>query len=338
MSILVVDDSKVTCKIIKQILNTEGHKDVITADSAMEAFNQLHMDDLQDKTLDVDLIIMDIVMPFINGVDACRLIKSDFRYRDVPVIMLTGISDKDILRSAFSAGAIDYILKPPDAIELTARTNSALKLKRETDMRKAREIELLETTRMLEEANRILHSLSSYDGLTGISNRRYFDAEIKNEWERAARYGRPLSVILFDIDYFKQYNDIYGHLAGDDCLKQITRALKTLFKRVGDIFARYGGDEFVAVLPETGLDGAEVVAELLRENVESLSIQHDGSKVSGNVTVSVGVAATVPVAGDLPESLIGAADKALYRAKQQGRNRVCALEMECACRQLQKSV
>ncbi|MFZ5642661.1 MAG: diguanylate cyclase domain-containing protein [Bacillota bacterium] len=330
MPILVVDDSKVTCKIIKNILNTKGHKDVITAESAMEAFNQLYMDDVHGKTLDVDLIILDIVMPFVNGIDACRLIKSDVRYREVPIIMLTGVSDKEILQSAFFAGAIDYIVKPPDAIELLARTNSALKLKRETDMRIAREIELLETTKRLEEANRILYGLSSIDGLTGISNRRYFDTEIKNEWDRAARYGRHLSIILFDIDYFKDYNDIYGHLAGDDCLKQIANALQTVIKRSGDIFARYGGEEFVVVLAETDLNGAMVVAERLRENVESLKITHAGSKVSENVTISVGVAAAIPDNNTMPESLIGAADKALYKAKRQGRNCVLALEIESA--------
>lgn len=178
MSVLVVDDSKLTCKLIKYILGTEGIGDVITAYSANEAFNLLFLNDIQRKALDVDLIILDIIMPDIDGINACRIIKSDRRYREVPIIMLTVLSDKEILRSAFSAGAIDYIVKPPDSIELMARSKSALKLKREIDMRIVREKELLEMTQRLEEANKLLRELSSIDGLTGISNRRHFEIEL----------------------------------------------------------------------------------------------------------------------------------------------------------------
>ncbi|HBV96336.1 MAG: hypothetical protein JL50_18180 [Peptococcaceae bacterium BICA1-7] len=320
MSILVVDDSKLTCKLIKHILGFEGIEDVITAESASEAFHLLNLNDLQGKALDVDLIILDIIMPDIDGIDACRIIKADGRYREVPIIMLTVLSDKEILRTAFSAGAIDYIVKPPDSIELMARTKSALKLKREIDKRTVREKELLEITQRLEEANKLLRELSSIDGLTGISNRRHFEIELENEWKRAARNYRPISVIMIDIDYFKQYNDVYGHLTGDKCLNQLAKVLQTVIMRPGDILARYGGEEFVAVLTETDINGARVVAERLRENVVSLKIPHGGSKVSNIVTISIGVAATIPDTDVLPQTLVETADKALYWAKRQGRN------------------
>lgn len=174
----------------------------------------------------------------------------------------------------------------------------------------------------LHEVNRMLSRLSALDGLTGIANRRSFDEYLEREWKRALRYGNPLSLVMLDIDFFKNYNDTYGHQKGDDCLKQVAGVLETSLKRPSDLAARYGGEEFAIVLPDTDFEGAVAVAERLRLNVESLRIPHIRSQVSPYVTISVGVASAVPDRASTPEGLISAADAALYRAKREGRNRV----------------
>lgn len=167
-----------------------------------------------------------------------------------------------------------------------------------------------------------LHLLISLDGLTGIANRRYFDEYLEREWKRAIRCGKPLSLIMCDIDYFKAYNDTYGHLNGDECLKKVALALSDTIKRPGDLVARYGGEEFAVVLPETDQHGAVIIAEILRTDVESLKIEHVNSSNSKYVTISLGVAAAIPSMDSSFTELIIAADKALYQAKKEGRNRV----------------
>lgn len=177
-------------------------------------------------------------------------------------------------------------------------------------------------TKYLTDSNRKLRQLSTSDGLTGIPNRRYFDEFLHLEWNRAARDSYWLALIMIDIDYFKIYNDTYGHQLGDNCLKEVAKALHTTLNRPGDFVARYGGEEFAVVMPMTDLEGASIVAEKLRANIEALHIRHSGSQVSDYVTVSLGIAATVPTRESSPDGLIKAADKALYEAKHQGRNRV----------------
>lgn len=172
------------------------------------------------------------------------------------------------------------------------------------------------------EANQKLEDLSNNDGLTGIANRRYFDHYLDKEWRRAARYSKTLSLILLDIDFFKDYNDTYGHLYGDKCLKNVADVLKKTVSRSTDLVARYGGEEFVIVLPETDLSGASVIAEKIRSSVETLQIPHKASKVNNFITVSVGVYTITPDSNFDPQHLIHGADMALYEAKHKGRNRV----------------
>lgn len=174
----------------------------------------------------------------------------------------------------------------------------------------------------LEEANEELHRLSYMDGLTNVMNRRFFDESLDREWKRAIENKTPVSLILLDIDFFKNYNDTYGHQSGDDCLKQVATALKGTLKRSVDWVARFGGEEFAVVLPNTDVEGASRVAEALRSSVEALRIPHVQSKVSEYVTISVGVATLIPDWVSKPEELISAADQMLYQAKQDGRNRV----------------
>lgn len=173
----------------------------------------------------------------------------------------------------------------------------------------------------LENANQELSILSSVDGLTGIANRRHFDQFLEQLWLQSARNRKPVGLIICDIDFFKGYNDTYGHLQGDECLKQVAASLKNSLKRQGDFVARYGGEEFVVVLPDSDVEGAIKVAETLRTNVESLGIPHRLSSITPKVTISLGVAIGHANSSDTPKTLIEAADAALYQAKQNGRNR-----------------
>lgn len=322
MTVLVIDDSADSRNLIQAQLRSASIARVMTAGSAKEVFALLRLDDPSVPAEPVDLILLDVVMPDIDGIEACRQIKNDDRYRDVPVIMVTANSEMDCLKQAFNAGASDYITKPLKKVELLARCRSALRLKEETDRRKDRENDLLLALKQLEEANDALRRLSSQDGLTGIANRRNFDNTLEREWQRALRENTPLSLVLFDIDFFKRYNDNYGHQLGDECLKTIARTAATVVKRAADALARYGGEEFAVILPNTDNKGAFVVADSIRQAVEAKAVPHIGSSISPYVTVSVGVATLLPDQRCRQTDLIEMADKSLYQAKQIGRNRV----------------
>jgi two-component system chemotaxis family response regulator WspR len=324
--ILVVDSSKVAAAALASIFTKQGLTNIATAASAAEALALLGADRpvAPENWAEFDLILFDIMMPDMDGIQACGIIKGVERLRDVPVIMTTGRTDFEALRRAFAAGAMDYLTKPINEVELMARVTSALALKAEIDERKAREKQLLELTERLSAANRELRRLSSLDGLTGLANRRLFDAALEREWRRALRQQTQLAIVMMDIDHFKLYNDHYGHLAGDDCLKQVAGALQTCLRRPGDLLARYGGEEFVALLADTDQAGAMLLANYARQAVENLGLPHAKSPVAKVVTVSLGVAATAPQKGLPAAGLVEAADQALYRAKKRGRNQVVA--------------
>ena len=327
MAILVVDDSVDSRLLIQRFLQQEGHRDFLMAGTAAEALGQLGVDG-STPSGPVELILMDLELPGMNGIEACRRITEDPRLGDIPVIVVTASSENGSLPAAFQAGAVDYLLKPINPIELGARVRSMLRLKRELDERKRREAELLEVTYRLAAAKSELQRLSSLDGLTGLSNRRHFDEVYGAEWKRAARDATFLSVILIDIDHFKAFNDRYGHLAGDDCLRRVAAALREGVKRPGDCVARYGGEEFVALLPETHQVGAGSVAEAMRLAVASLSLEHATSPVAPTLSISLGTATTIPRETSSPAELLAAADEELYKSKNAGRNRLSSRLLE----------
>ena len=321
-NILLVDDAEEMRLLITRQLRKAGYAKVIEAASAAEAFSILGLDRVDKTVVNIDLIVMDIVMPEIDGIEACRRIKEDDRFEDVPIIMITALADKGILQLAFNAGAMDYITKPVDKLELIARVRSSLRLKDEMENRRERERELLVMSRKLAAANQILQRLSLLDGLTGIPNRRRFDEVLAHEWKQAMRSKQPLSMVMIDIDHFKAFNDHYGHLTGDDCLRKVAMAMSGILKRPTDFLARYGGEEFAAILPMTASDGAGAIAEAMRTGVVDLAIPHDHSSAASWITISMGIATLVPRRGMTAAMLISAADQALYEAKAGGRNRI----------------
>ena len=275
-------------------------------------------------------ILQDLVMPNVDGLTLVRFYRNHPATRDIPVIVLSSKDDPKIKSDAFNNGANDYLVKLPDKVELVARIQAHSRSFMAQLERDAAFVELHNMQAQLEDANAQLQQrnaeldrLSTMDGLTGLANRRHFDDVLDMEWRRAAREKTKLSLIMIDIDFFKFYNDNYGHQGGDDCLKQVSAALQKTVCRSGDLVARYGGEEFVVILPNTPAEGAMVMAEKLCLAVSALKIKHEFSKASKVVTISMGVATMIPVSATSEEVLIASADQALYEAKEEGRNRAC---------------
>lgn len=337
MSILIVDDSEDFRLLVEAILNKAGYESLVFAHSAEEALKLLGVGGGGVHPDRIDLILMDKGLPGTGGIEALKMIKAVPELAEIPVIMVTSDRDEASVEEAFDAGANDFIAKPPRRLELLSRIRSALTLKKEMELRRAHAIELME-------ANAKLERLARADGLTGVPNRRSLDEYLERTWFASAREGRPVALLMVDIDFFKPFNDTYGHLAGDDCLRAVAKVLSKASRRPADMAARFGGEEFAVVLPETDLAGALVIAEEIRSEVEALELEHASSSVSGHLTVSVGVASMVPGNGHgsgagngqyrepgkfaAAKGLIEAADSALYRAKSGGRNRVVASELE----------
>jgi diguanylate cyclase (GGDEF)-like protein len=296
--ILIVDDVFENIKLLTQIFKDQ-YKTSFTADA--------------DKVMDLaisdnppDIILLDIIMPQINGYDLCIKLKENSRTCGIPVIFITSMNNEENEANGFKVGAVDYITKPFRVEIVKARVQTHIELKRHRDM---------------------FESLSFIDGLTGISNRRRFDEYLNTNWRFCLREKAPLSLIMVDIDYFKAYNDSQGHLAGDDCLKGVSAALACSINRPLDFIFRYGGEEFAAILPLTDVFGAMFLAEKMREKVKNLQIPHPNSMISKYVTVSIGAADIIPSEQLTSEILIKLADKALYNAKDKGRN--CVVSSDC---------
>lgn len=306
MKALVIDDALTSAMLICHLLRKMG----IDALSASEGPSGIEL----FKEQRPDLVLLDVNMPGMDGYETAKRMRQLERDGEwTPIIFLTSHTSDEDLEHGIAVGGDDYLVKPVSEIVLSAKVRA---MQRIAQMRYS----LVVLTRRLDEANRELVRLSSVDGLTGISNRRQFDEIYTREWARATRSCAALAVLMCDVDYFKQYNDLYGHQAGDECLREVASVLQSCVRRPADLVARYGGEEFSVVLPDTDIDGAFRVAETMREGVVGLDIPHGGGK-DGKVSISIGVACVVPQKGtNTKESLLLAADTALYAAKQKGRN------------------
>ncbi len=318
LRILLVDDQQIIAEGIRRMLTDEQDLELhYCPDPAMAI--QMAME------IDASLILQDLVMPDIDGMTLVRFYRANNSTSNIPVIVLSSKEDPAIKSEAFASGATDYLVKLPDQVELIARIRAHTRqylLQRERDAALA---ELRELKLILEERNAELDLLSSQDGLTGIPNRRTFDNTLADEWGRAQRNRRQISLIMIDVDHFKLFNDTYGHQKGDECLQAVASSIDAAVSRNGDLVARYGGEEFAVILPETDLKGAKTVAEAIRSAIAGLNIEHSSSQTTDHVTVSLGCASITPNHGVDHESLIKHADSALYQAKKKGRNRaVCS--------------
>ncbi len=293
LRLLVVDDQPINIQVLYQIFGADYQ--VFMATSGEQALAMCQ------KILP-DLILLDIVMPEMDGFAVCSQLKAEAETAKIPVIFLTALNDAQQETHGLELGAVDFISKPVNPAVVRARVKTQLILKQQTDL---------------------LHQLVFLDGLTGVYNRRYFDQQLEIELARSLRTGEPLSLIMFDIDYFKRYNDHYGHLAGDECLRQIALALKGHLRRPADLLARYGGEEFVCILSETSFEAAMELAIGMEQRVRALQIAHLGSEMSPNVSISLGVTERSGEAACTVATLLAKADQQLYRAKAAGRGRVC---------------
>ncbi|PTD98047.1 diguanylate cyclase [Pseudothauera lacus] len=310
MKALVIEDTLTSATLVCHQLGKMGLEAVHARDgeSGIEAF----------KRERPDLVLLDIIMPGLDGFEVAQRLRQLERDGEwTPILFLTARTSDEDLQRGIEVGGDDYLIKPVSEVVLKAKVRA---MQRIAQMRYS----LLVLTRKLDEANRELTRLSSADGLTGIANRRRFDETLLKEWRRCARDGRPLTLLLMDVDFFKPFNDNYGHQVGDECLKAVARTLAETLHRPSDMVARYGGEEFAAILPDTDQTGARAVAEALREAVQGLAITHRFSAVSRVVTLSLGLACEYPARGDDNGfvRLLKSADAALYEAKKNGRNRV----------------
>ncbi len=307
MKILLVDDSPVDRIIAEAFLTELGHK-VILGDNGRQAVDLYR----QHKP---DLVLMDEVMPELRGYEAARAIRELDSDSWVPIIFLSAKFSADDIAAGIEAGGDDYLAKPIDQKVLAAKVQA---MSRIAAMRE----KLLDVSARLEKANEELRRLVDIDGLTGLANRRVLDQRLPYEIARCSRTNEPLTLVMIDIDEFKKYNDRYGHLGGDDCLKTVAATLKDGMRRSTDLVARYGGEEFCVVMPGSHESDAMVRAEDLLQKVRELALPHDASATAPIVTLSMGLYCRVPTLGTTPEWIIGCADIALYRAKQTGRNRL----------------
>jgi len=289
--VLIVDDQRLNVQLLTDIL--KEHYDIAIVSDGERAIELC-------ERRPPDLVLLDVQMPGMDGYEVCRRLKENSATREIPVIFVTARDSIEDQIKGLDAGAVDFITKPVHAPIVRARTRTHILLKQHADR---------------------LRELAHTDTLTGVANRRSFDERLKTEWRRSQRSRLPIALIMIDVDHFKQYNDTYGHQAGDRCLQQICAAMKNSLRRPADLLSRYGGEEFACLLPETPLGQAMRKAEELGESVQRLGIPHASSSAAPVVTISRGVAALIPTGELQARELIRIADEMLYEAKRAGRNR-----------------
>lgn len=306
--VLVADDDKVIRVCLRQAMEQDGYRviEAVDGENCLAMFSKMQP----------DMVLIDAVMPHMDGFTCCQQIQKMEQHLEgngTPLLMITGLDDEESVEQAFASGAIDFVTKPIHWAVLRQRVKHLLT-----------QVKLYE---QLQSANQELKRLATSDGLTQVANRRRFDEYLQQEWSRMQRDRLSLSLVMCDIDFFKVYNDTYGHQEGDDSLKKVAKVLDRAAKRSIDLAARYGGEEFAIILPNTGLEGATRVAKDIQEALRELGISHSGSQIGDRLTLSMGVASTIPCALISPEMLITAADRALYQAKAAGRDRFCTFEI-----------
>ena len=297
-TILVVDDMTTTLLLLHDLL--KDTYEVKIAKSGTKALEIL------ESPNDIDLILLDIEMPDINGYDVCKRIKNNETIKNIPIIFITGRTSQEDEEYGLNLGAIDYITKPFNKAIVKLRIKNYLDLKIKNDM---------------------LEKLSMYDGLTNIRNRRFFDETFEKTFSEIKRDKKSLAVLMIDIDFFKPYNDNYGHGQGDETLRKVAKALEKTIKRASDFVARYGGEEFVILLKDINKDGVEAVANNLLNAVRELKITHEFSKIENYVTVSIGVSFYNSSSDITKLELLLKADETLYNVKNSGRNNFAILEV-----------
>ncbi|BAZ39498.1 two-component response regulator [Calothrix sp. NIES-4101] len=323
--ILIADDDKTIRLLLREFMEQEGYRvvDVNNGRECLEAY-------IGNKP---DLILIDAIMPEMDGFDCCKeilqiaknnlaLALADFDsgngsfgntvisklWERTPILMITGLDDPESVDRAFECGASDFVTKPIHWAVLRQRVRRLL--------------QQAQLYKQLEAANQALQQLANVDGLTAVANRRHFDQYLNSQWLSLAQEQCPLSLILCDIDYFKRYNDKYGHPAGDTCLQKVATVLKYKAQKNHDLVARYGGEEFAIIMPYTPATGAVHVAAAMQAGIREIEIEHNESTISQFVTLSLGIGTMTPSFESSPQDLILLADKALYQAKEQGRNRI----------------
>ena len=297
-TILVVDDMTTTLLLLHDLL--KDTYEVKIAKSGTKALEIL------ESPNDIDLILLDIEMPDINGYDVCKRIKNNETIKNILIIFITGRTSQEDEEYGLNLGAIDYITKPFNKAIVKLRIKNYLDLKIKNDM---------------------LEKLSMYDGLTNIRNRRYFDETFEKTFSEIKRDKKSLAVLMIDIDFFKPYNDNYGHGQGDETLRKVAKALEKTIKRASDFVARYGGEEFVILLKDIKKDGVEAVANNLLNAVRELKITHEFSKIENYVTVSIGASFYNSNSDITKLELLLKADETLYSVKNSGRNNFAILEV-----------
>jgi len=308
--VLIVDDTQTNITILASILCTDYQ--ILSATSGEGALSLL------DHEIP-DLILLDILMPEMDGYELCRILRRGDRTKDVPVIFVTSMGTEEEQAKGLECGAIDYLARPFSAPVVKARVKNHLEFKRNRDL-------LKDLARELSRKNLELQKLATEDGLTRLANRRHFDEVLAMEVRRACHTGQFLSLILCDVDFFKRYNDEYGHLAGDQCLRIVANTFRTVFRRAGDLVARFGGEEFAVILADTPPESARQLAEKLHGEMMRLHLPHSASLVADCVTVSSGVVGAPVTVQSSAAWFIERADQALYRSKQDGRNLVTLWE------------